>query len=211
MIVDCSWSLFKTESESGLDKRSYDQLIYKSKSLVGHYGFTKEDIEDIQQELQLHLYQQMPKYDPNRSSKATFVDRILENAIRDLIRRQKSQCRDFAMCTVSLDQSAFSNEESTITIMETIENTQHSFGASTNTKNNMDKVDLRMDVQRVLAGIEPKFQQFCLDLMSMKSATDIAKEHNICRQTFYVWKDRMRAIFESAGLRVYACDNVCTW
>jgi len=194
-----------TERFPKLDKRSCEQLVYRAKSLVGQYGFTGEDFEDIQQELYLHLYRQMPKYDPKRSSKATFVDRVLRNAACDLVRGQIAQMRHYTKGNTSLDQPISFDNEGDITLGDTISN-DHALGTP-HAANDMTKVDLSIDMRRLLAQIEPRMGQFCLDIASEKSATQIAKEHGICRQTFYIWKVRIRTLFESAGLQAYVGAN----
>ncbi len=193
-----------TEKFTELDERSCKQLEYKAKSLVGHYGFTKSDIEDIKQELYLHLYQQLPKYDPARSSKATFVDRVLGNAVRDLIRRRKSECRDYSMCQTSLDQPAYPGNEGYETIGDTISEAQSASGISWNRQNNIDMINLQIEVKRIMSKLDEELQAICIGLSANMTPTEIAKELGICRQSFYVHKSKIRKVFEDAGMQVYA-------
>ncbi len=41
----------------------------KAKQLVGRYGFTESDREDIEQELRLRILRRLQDYDPERGSK----------------------------------------------------------------------------------------------------------------------------------------------
>jgi len=187
-----------------LDERSCKQLIFRSRSLIGRYGFTKSDLEDIRQELYLHLRRQLPKHDPNRGSKATFIDRVLTNGSRDLIRRQMAMKRDFRMHQISLDQSVFPSDEWAVSFGDSICEVQRAFDVGYSPKNNMDKIDLHIDVQRVLAKLDRNLRLICFGLAQEKTPAEISRELGICRQTFYDRKERIREEFEAAGLRAYA-------
>jgi RNA polymerase sigma factor (sigma-70 family) len=192
-----------TDRFPGLDERSRKQLIFRSRSLIGHYGFIGEDIEDIQQELYLHLSQQLPNYDPKRSSKSTFVDRVLTSGSRDLIRRQTAMKRDYRLCQTSLDQSIFSTDEGETSLGDSICEAQHAFDTGQSLKSDPDKIDLRIDVQRVLAKLDRMLRLICLGLAAQKTPTEISRELGICRQTFYDCRARIREAFEAAGMGVY--------
>ncbi|MHB0911813.1 MAG: sigma factor [Armatimonadota bacterium] len=193
-----------TERFPGLDERSCKQLAYRSRSLIGHYGFTKSDLEDIEQELYLRLYRLLPKYDPARSSKATFVDRVLTSGTRDLIRRQTAAKRDYRMYQISLDQPIPSADEGDTSLGDSIWDTEHAFYLGHSLRNYTDKVDLRIDVQRVLSKLDKSLQPICLGLAARKTPTEISRELGICRQTFYDRKLKIRKAFEAAGMGVYA-------
>jgi DNA-directed RNA polymerase specialized sigma24 family protein len=61
--------------------RDFDPAIselirHKARKLIGSYGFTSSDEEDLRQELTFHVIRNMKSYDPSRSSPRTFADRI---------------------------------------------------------------------------------------------------------------------------------------
>ena len=58
----------------------------KARQLIGRYGFTQSDYEDIEQDLWADLYHRASDYDPSLASPRTFVNRIIEHrtaALRD--------------------------------------------------------------------------------------------------------------------------------
>ena len=177
----------------GLDDRSRMQLERAASSLTGHYGFTRSDLEDIRQELYLRLHRNLPQHDPMKGGKATFVDRVLRSAVRDLIRRQVATKRDHAMCTASLD-SPYPGGYGTL---------GDSITDTDSTPSHTDRIHLVIDVQRVVAGLDQDLQSLCHALSMQKTPTEIAREHGICRQTFYARRMRLRRAFEDAGMQVY--------
>lgn len=51
------------------------------------------DWEDVAQELRLHLWLKRDKFQPDKASERTFVNRVLENKIRDLQKTASRQKR----------------------------------------------------------------------------------------------------------------------
>lgn len=77
----------------------------KAKSLIGKYGFTKEDAEDIAQELLLVISRKRKAQKSWRkisASKETVMSRILDNRIRDLIKSLNTDKRRVCTASVSL-------------------------------------------------------------------------------------------------------------
>ena len=56
-------------------------------------GFTTSDQDDIEQELRIDIFQRLPKYDPAKSKRATFITRVIEHKTADLIRHHRAESR----------------------------------------------------------------------------------------------------------------------
>lgn len=101
----------KTTSSEGEHTNTYDcferklqnSIRFKARKLVGHYGFTESDIPDIEQELAIEVFLKQSSFDKLRAKLATFIDRVCENKIRDIIRERTADCRD-VMKTNSLHE-----------------------------------------------------------------------------------------------------------
>ncbi|MCC7409535.1 MAG: hypothetical protein IT442_15835 [Phycisphaeraceae bacterium] len=66
----------------------------KARKMVGHYGYRTCDVVDLEQELALHVVQQMRQYRPGRGTRAQFVNRITKNKLLNIIERRTAQKRD---------------------------------------------------------------------------------------------------------------------
>lgn len=66
----------------------------KARKMVGHYGYRTCDVVDLEQELALHMVQQMRLYRPGRGTRAQFVNRIAKNKLLNIIERRTAQKRD---------------------------------------------------------------------------------------------------------------------
>lgn len=68
------------------------------------------EIEDIEQELMLHVHRRLPRFDPGRGSLRTFVDRIARNCIANLVQAARAQKRAPELDIISLDAIAWSHD-----------------------------------------------------------------------------------------------------
>lgn len=75
----------------------------KARKLVGHYGWTKTDVEDIAQELLLDLVHRWPKYDPTRSDPEAFVAGIFNHHVETMIAARLAAKRDYRRARTSLN------------------------------------------------------------------------------------------------------------
>ena len=90
-------------SGDGIDLSAAGLIRFKARQLVGKAGFTASDREDIEQELILDLLRRLPKYDPKRAQRNTFIARVVEHRVATLIAAQKAGIRDYWRCRCSLN------------------------------------------------------------------------------------------------------------
>ena len=79
----------------GIDQYVVNQVRYHARSLIRHPSIHGMEIEDIEQELMLDVISRTQAYDPEKASWRTFVDRILNHKIADLIEEAKAQKRPY--------------------------------------------------------------------------------------------------------------------
>lgn len=123
-------------------------IKHKVRRIVGRYGFRRSDEEDLQQELALHVFVRMAKFDPSRASRATFVDRICTNKLANLIEHQTAQRRNPGRCVGSLDGA----------LEEMVADGRD------------DQTDARLDLADAIAGLPPELQRVAICLMAHKPA-----------------------------------------
>ena len=87
----------------GIDEYAVRIIKYKARQLVGRVGFTESDREDLEQEMMLDLLQRLPKYNPDRAQRNTFIARVVEHKIATIIEARKAGLRDYRLCRCSLD------------------------------------------------------------------------------------------------------------
>ena len=76
--------------QSQLNEYARSVIRKKARQLIGKYGFTHDDREDLEQEMILDLLVRLPKFDPEKACLNTFVARIVDRKVSTMIRRQQA-------------------------------------------------------------------------------------------------------------------------
>jgi len=163
----------------------------KARRLVGCYGFTVSDVQDIEQDLALDLLRRLPKYDPSRARISTYISRLVEHCIATLIEKRNAECRDWSQCRDSLDAPARGGDPEDTALGE------HYADPNNPTS---DDIAARLDIADVLAQLPPELRdtwEVCLH----ENVTSAARRLGVCRGTVYVRLGRIREAFAAAGVR----------
>lgn len=75
----------------------------KARKLIGQYGFTWSDFENLKQEMYLDLVQRLPRFDPDLSPRNAFITRVVNNKVADIIKTRTSPSREHVRNEVSIN------------------------------------------------------------------------------------------------------------
>ena len=156
------------------------------------------DREDIEQELALHVWRQLPKSDPDRGSRHTFVARVIEKFAVDLIRSRYAAMRDFRKTAGSLDNEIEMPNGTRAAAGDMID--QDDYLAVTGRA--LPDLGLTLDFQRSLDRLPVEQRELCLKLM-VDTVTEVAAALGKPRPTLYEDIKKLRKALEDAGLREY--------
>jgi DNA-directed RNA polymerase specialized sigma24 family protein len=76
----------------------------EAKKMVGRAGITRSGIEDLRQDLRLHLWRRLPMFGPRRAKYETFVDRIVRHRAATIVEFRKAARRSRLRCQCSLNE-----------------------------------------------------------------------------------------------------------
>lgn len=80
---------------SVMDTEYLNKVVrFKAVQMSRQKGFRKDEWEDIRQELWLHVWKAIEKFDPSRSCEHTFVVRIVEHKAASIIRHRRAAMRN---------------------------------------------------------------------------------------------------------------------
>lgn len=179
-----------------------ETIRHKARQLAGTAGFTKDDIEDIEQDLAVDLLERLPKFNPNRAKHTTFVARLIERKIANLIRYRTQECRDYRRMECSLSENLEDSEGEITERAVTISQDAVDIRMDHRVRSREDDTWLPPDVAAVIAGLPDDLRRVAEQLMAGSFARAV-KALGMPRATLYGARDRLRAIFEDAGLRHY--------
>ncbi len=174
-------------------------IKHKARQLVGRYGLTFFDREDLEQELMVDLLQRMRHFNPTKAKKTTFIARIVERHISTLLEARHARCRDWRLCRVSLN-TPYENDRGD-TPRELIDrvDSQGNLGNCEQETRQEAISNLHMDIERVLDTLPEDLRDLCERLRESNMA-EIARETGVARTTLYDKLTRIREVFRKAGL-----------
>jgi RNA polymerase sigma-70 factor (ECF subfamily) len=185
----------------GIEKYAVNLIQVKACQLIDHPGFCRADREDIEQELMLDLLTRLPKYDPGIAERTTFISRIVNRRVASIIAARKAGNRDWRMNSFSLNSNDPACEEPTER-QERISEGEYLMRVGLISRPPEDQRDLVMDMARAFEFLPENFRDLC-ERLKTQTVSEIALELGIPRSTIYEAIQKVRDIFEAAGLKNY--------
>jgi len=186
----------------GIDEYAVQIIKFKAKQLVGRVGLTDSDREDLEQEMILDLLQRLPKYNPDRAQRNTFIARVVEHKIATIIEARKAGLRDYRLCNCSLNERLEDEEGGSVERMETIDQEDYLRLTGGLSRSTAELRDLSIDVRQAIEKLPPELRALCRRL-GIDTVTELSRDTGIPRGTLYESIKKLRTLFEGAGLRDY--------
>ena len=178
-------------------------IRHKARQLIGKYGFTRDDYEDLQQEMTLDLLRRLGKYDPEKAGLTTFVARVVDRRISTLIRHQKQEKRDYRCQACSLNAPVENGTGEAFNMDEILSQDDFDQQVGRHDGPQSERLDLRLDLSQAMAELPDDLRQLAVRLQT-KTVAEIARELGVPRSSLYdKGISRLRKLFEDKGLREY--------
>lgn len=176
-----------TSKKITLDEYATTLIRVKARQLIGKYGFTKSDREDIQQDLTLDLLMRLARFDPRKGKPATFVRLVVDRRVASLIRERKSLARDYRRTRHSLDELSDEIGNGNLTEPAVDDRLQR---------------DLAIDVAEALGELADDQQSIAMGLRDDPLA-EVAREHRCSREAVRRSAKQIRRHLARRGLDEY--------
>ncbi|MGD9126463.1 MAG: sigma factor [Planctomycetia bacterium] len=175
-------------------------IQHKAKQLVGKCGIREHDREDIEQELYLDLWQRLDKFDGDKATYNTFVQRVVENKISDLLRERCSDKSRLERLHLSFSRVVQLDEANGCTI--TLGNTIYNEQANRNRiRTCQEEQDHAIDVRLIISRLPDYLQKSCELLLEGHTTAEVARMMGMKRVCFYEQViEPLREIFREADL-----------
>ncbi len=174
---------------NGIDEYARKCITNKARQLIGKYGFTESDREDIEQELVVDLLQRLPKFDPSRAKRNTFIVRLIEHKVADIIEYRKAAKRDYRKRRNGVDLDLIDGDDYRVRMGRT-------------SRSALELVDLVADLEAAEKKLPENLREFS-DRLRTETILEISHATGIPRTTLYESIEKLRRHFEQAGLRDY--------
>jgi DNA-directed RNA polymerase specialized sigma24 family protein len=129
------------------------------KCKVAKYGFNRDEREDAEQDLWVHLISGMRRHDPARASRLTFANQIVTSKLNTMRQRERSQKRDRRRLVRAGDHGADLVDPTDLVRSQ----------------------ELRLDMQSALSGL-PAEQLTVAALLAVHTESDVIRLSGLSRQ-----------------------------
>lgn len=178
-------------------------IDHKVRHLYGKYELTCDDLDDLRQELFVHALQYAHTFDPRRAQWTTFIDRLIKSGIANFLRAREAGMRRFETCELVGDVE---DGEQSIPYVTTVDGTPTEMPLTSEgwmRDVSTDAIDLRLDVEAVLATLSPLHQRICRLFMTGATVTAVARTLGMPRTSLYFYLDQIQRIFVAHGFEVF--------
>jgi RNA polymerase sigma-70 factor (ECF subfamily) len=167
----------------------------KARSLIGKYGFTKSDQEDLEQEITLHVLERAAKLEREADCRRAYLTTLVEHCVANLIRHQCAQKR-WHSGTISLNSNVRGPDGHWQELENLIDEEQRLVHRGCKTLCESEKAQLELEVDEIVERLPPALQEASERLMEGESLRNIAEDLGISRTTL---RQALRQHFEAGG------------
>lgn len=172
-------------------------IEFKARQLSQRRDFCRSDREEIQQELWLAVVGQADRFDPERASLDTFIDRVVNTAVAMILRDRDRHVRANGFRTQSLDDIAHDGSRQLLAAKITEEDLARRLG-----RERRDEVadrELEEAVAAALPKMPPEVSDVCRRVMGGNIST-AATELKTSRRQIRNSLAAAKPVLEEAGL-----------
>ena len=173
-----------------IDDYALKRIKYRVGRLIGRFGLTESDREDLQQDFILELLKAFRRFDPAKSSRKTFITRVLNRKFKHIVRNGATRMRHEARDPVSLDKVMES-------YMPTAEVRMNHTGQVC--LSDQLRIELRLDLEHILATLPARLRRIC-ELLKVYSPAETARGLGVVPSTVWRAIAKIRSHFAAAGL-----------
>jgi RNA polymerase sigma-70 factor, ECF subfamily len=191
------------QKQCELTDYALETVHHKARQLVGKAGYTKDDVDDIKQDLIVDLLERLPRFDPAKATYNTFVACVVERKISNMLRDRQAERRDRRREDCSLNDEIDDGDEVPVQRLATMSQDKHDIRTGKYPRSAEEREHLRLDIETVLASLPPHLRRAAELLQSLPTA-QVAREMGVAHATFYhKYLKRLRAVFAAKGMGDY--------
>lgn len=178
----------------GIDRYVVSQVSYHARQMLRHRAMAGMEVEDIEQDLMLDYLSRIQAFDPEKSCRNTFIDRILRHKCAEMIKAAMAQKRNGGIQAASLNSWLEDGDREDVPDGMTV------WGGRSDLSHQEGMV---IDVQNAINALTEATRFYCVMLMQDLPIRTLCKIHDRHPSTVYEAMNRIRRDFDTRGLREY--------
>lgn len=189
--------MYPTELIEYVTKRTQ----YKARQIVRRVP-SLGDVEDVQHDLLEDVFRRLPRFNGDRAGVKTFICRIIDNKIADLLRTLDRTLRGRNARGPSVDDWVLDEDGAWARRDAVIDEARSRAHLGVFGRSAEEQQNLAMDTAAVVAKLTPEQQKLCVRLQS-QTPTEISRETGMSRSILYQRIAALRDIFLGARLHLH--------
>lgn len=172
----------------------------KARQIVRRPGFSRSDTSDVEQDLYLHLLNQIRQFDPFRGSLNTFIARVVDSGVAMLLRERRRNKRAPVSGVVvqSLEVMIDQADGVTSPLGATVSQADAERRNGREPISEADLFALVEDVRRLMDALPPQAQAVCRSLME-RNRTETESDLALSRRAMSAAMKQIRQHFARGG------------
>ena len=172
----------------------------KSRQLVGKYGFSETDQDDIKQDIYLHVFQRWSSYDPAEGHHHKFITAVVERYVANFV-RDRCAIKRYEGEHTSLE-TPLPETSQALSVGDALSDAALDARHCRQRRSDKELSELRMDLQTALDELPPQWSEV-LELRRSLTVTEISEQLGIPRTTINSWIRQARERFIEFGSDEY--------
>ena len=191
--------MIRQDGLSQIDQYAIRNIECRVRALVGCYGITPDDRDDLIQQLFLEYLERIAGFDPERGRYKTFVNCLTRNQVITLIRARKRQLQEAILCALPSVPAEDPDDETPSAGAADLSEDNFRMATGRATRPAAELLDVRIDVDRVVKSLPPHLCEIANRVVA-EGVADLSKAMGRSQTRIYqlVWK--MRAAFKESGV-----------
>lgn len=184
-VLAISFHRSPTDTSHFIDDYALDRIDFRVRQLRFQFDLSAEDQEDLRNDMVVELLSAFKRFDPNKSKRETFINRVLDRFALYVTRQRCTQQRRASDTPMGFDDVCTNFQPTVNDPRRGVRNEQH-------------LRELRLDLSEVIAALPGDLQQVC-EILTRKSGRAAAKDLGISKSSLYRAIAEIREHFISQG------------
>ncbi len=189
------------EFDSKFDRFTCGIIRRKVKQLIGRAGFTRQDVQDLEQDFYLKVLQSLSRFRPTQGHRNKFITAVVERYVANVLRNKQAEKRDHRRIS-SLNVTIELTDDGPVELAQTIGSRELDARLGRARRSDEELVQLAIDLAELTATL-PETWQVLLQHRRSHSLAEVARMLGVPRTTLNEWMRHIRQRFEKADLRDY--------
>lgn len=190
---------------SEIDQYAIRNIKCRVRGLVGHYGITPDDRDDLVQQLFLEYLERIGGFDPARGRYKTFVNCLIRNQAISVVRARKRQLQEATLCALPSAPAEDPDDETHAACATEINEDAFAMATGRASRPAAELLHLRIDVDRAVKSLPPHLREIGNRVVA-EGVGDVSKALGRSQTRVYQMLWKIRAAFTELGVVPAAGD-----